>query len=230
VEFRNCPVQVYDTPYAPKDMEDADGYVGAGFFADFLVNINMPAESLSLAALPKLAVNEANGLAYWSTAAQEDRAETASVGGGDWAPYNATVTPEMKDWTRIVLLGLYTELVPTRIGLGHERLFALELDAPHPRIASTAVGEATTLESVLAGSSKEKAKQVSKLIGSDHYFMEFGGLVLPIDSWTSAEFDKYSIRANMDVAGIISRNALKQLDMKIDFRDGLINFSRPKSE
>lgn len=230
VEYRNCPVQVFDTPYASENMQGSDGYVGAGFFADFLVNINIPAETLSLSALPKLDLNEANGRPFWSTAGQEDHAEVASINSGDWAPYNATVAPEMKDWVRVVSLGRNILLVPTRIGPGHERLFTLALSIPHNRISSTAVGEAVTLDSMISGSSKEKAKEVSKLIGDDHYFMEFGGLVLPIDSWNSIEFDKDSIKAGIDVAGVISQIALKQLDVKIDYRDDLVKFTRPPNQ
>lgn len=57
--------------------------------------------------------------------------------------------------------------------------------------------------------------------------MESGSLILPIDSWQFVEFDKFSMHAGIDNAGLISQNALKQLDLKFDDRDNLAKFSQP---
>lgn len=226
VEFKNCPVQVVDSPYGIKNMEGADGYISSGFFRDFLVDINSPAETFTLSALPKLVDNQRDGLKVWSTAAENDNEEVKSVLTGEWAHNDRTTPPEMREWTQFYQAGSIL-LVPVKIGPGHARLFSLELDAPHPRISSTAVEEATTLEAVMGSGASANMKVISKAMGANHYFIAFGGLILPIDSWSSIDFTEVSIARNIDISGDITQNALKQLDVTINYRDDLIHFVRP---
>jgi len=225
VEFRNCLITVRDVPRPFRDNEAVEGYIGTGFFSDFLVNINSPKEILTLSALPKFA-DESNGLKRWSTAAQNDQEEVNSVHGSYWPTFDRTIAPEMRDWTTVYQVG-GDLLIPTTIGPGHPRLFYIDLDAPHPRISSTVAGEATTL-AVALGPNAPNAKEIAKSMGSSHYFMAFGGLILPVDSWSSLNFSEGSNARDVDIAGIISQNALKQLDVTINYRDKLMKFVRPE--
>jgi tetratricopeptide (TPR) repeat protein len=217
VEYKNCLIDVVDETYSRfLNQDETDGYIGAGFFSDFLVRVDLPRQQLTLSPLPVLAHNDDGaGLHLWSQAGLDTR-EVPSMNGGKWGQYNGTSPPEFAGATHFFRFK-DDILIPTRFGPGTERLFYLDIALLTPRISTSAAGDISQLDA--AGMKNPNVKYRG-------YFMAFGGMILPIDAWNDADFTRISHKRNLEISGTISRQALQQFPFTVDFRDHLILFDR----
>lgn len=221
VEYRNCIVSVVDERpgsglYDSHNMTGADLRIGATFLSDFLIRMDPAHETLALTPLPALTgpKTDSSGLPLWSTAPQTNEEPVPSINGGSWGQYNRVVPASMKDWTPLFRYRNET-WVGSRVGAGPNLLFELELADPWPRISTNAAPLTAKLESVHPGKTPFKG-----------YFLSFGGLYFPIDSWTAVRYDEYSKHMKIETSGTIGQDALRQLSITLDLRDNLVHFER----
>jgi tetratricopeptide (TPR) repeat protein len=228
IEFKNCIVTVNDENpgsslyYAQtlRNPTGADASIGAMFLSDFLIGVDSPNRQLTLSPLPTLtAKSDSTGLPLWSAAAQDSGGEVPSINGGAWGQYNRTADPAMKSWTPLTRYRT-AMWIPTKIGSGPDVQFLLELSAPWPRVSTNASGKTATLETLAQG----------KTIPFHGYFMDFAGLLFPIDSWTSLRYDEFSKHLKIETSGDIGQDALRQTAFTLDLRDNLVHFERRKAK
>ena len=136
------------------------------------------------------------------------------MNGGAWGQSNRSTVPEMQNWSPLVQYRgfLWT---PTHVGGGPAELFEVELAAPWARISAGAVSQTARLETLGKPGSATPFKG---------YFMEFGGHLVPVNSWTAVRFDEFSKHLRLETSGTIGGDSLRQLDITMDLRDNLAQF------
>jgi len=230
LEFQNCTVHVLER----RSVIGEDGLVGADVFSAFLVDIDFPKEKLRLGELPKRP-----GEAAAKIALQMERPESSS--GGEESPpktaegksaatpqpprsgpQDSYVVPEMKSYTRVYRFGHYL-LVPTSIGDTPLKLFLLDSGGGNTITPSAAAevtkvsGDSFTIVKGLRGS-------VNQVYRADQAVVQFGHLRQQMQNLVTFDLTRLSESAGTEVSGIIGFATLRLLDLKIDYRDGIVDF------
>lgn len=239
LEFQNCPVEVVES----RSVVGEDGVIGAFVFNDFLVDIDFPDEKLKLSALPKrpgtldkpLALKNEEG----ETDIQEDAKKTEEASPDDArnppappkssGPQDRYIASEMQSFTHVYRFG-HELLIPTKVGDGPEKLFLLETASVDNAITPTAAREVTKVSGDPSASVKGLSGSVKDVYVADHTVLTFGNLRQHNQYMTSFDTTSFSDHAGTEISGFLGFTMLRLLDIKIDYRDGLVDFTyNPKS-
>ena len=231
LEFQDCPVEVMES----RSVAEEDGLIGADVFEDFLVEIDFPGEKLKLSELPKrpgqvdqqLSLKndedddqETSGKAEASAeSGSKETASTANTSG----PQDRYIAPEMQSFTRVFRFG-HDLLVPTKIGNVPDKLFLLDTGAlenaisPQAAREVTKVGNSDTLVKGVSGS-------VKNVYSANKAVLQFGRLRQENQDMLSFDTTPFSDSDGTEVSGFLGFVMLHFLDIKIDYRDALVDFS-----
>ena len=225
LEFKNCPVQVLDKRSVLGD----DGLIGADVFAQFLVHLNFPAEKLSLQELPKRPDEAAHPMELQTnqegtqSSGEQPEGSTDSAKDAHNGPQDRYIAPEMKSYTPIFRFG-HMLLVPTQVNTIPSKLFLIDTGAFMDAISLAAAREVTKVRedpnTIVTGLSG----RVKQVYSADRAILQFGHLRQPADQLTTLDFSSLSQKLGTEVSGILGFITLNQLDVKIDYRDGLVDF------
>lgn len=244
LEFHDCIVRVTDrTSLTDED----DGLIGADVFSSYLIDIDIPGEKLRLSPLPKrpdeivaptslnteadaanLGANtgeKEEGVANEHTDARSASAPPSPPAPTVVLPKDRYVAPEMANWTKVFRFG-HELLIPTYVNDSKPLLFLID------------TGSFTNLLSVRA------ARQVTKVADSSVQVRGLSGAVKKVYSGEQATLTFSHFRQNnqqivtidlsdlcrrtgTEVSGILGFNVLRLLEIKIDYRDGLVDFNHP---
>ncbi len=247
LEFQDCLVVVSNQAAVLNET----GLLGADVFATYLVDIDIPEMRLKLSPLPKRPEDtvapkslnsngdeQANTDDQRETAANADSGEQKSAGGYSSAqssgppdsktfpqpaspPKDRYVAREMANWTKVFRFG-HLILVPTNVNDSKPMLFGLD------------TGAFDNMLSLRAGS------QMGKV--SPDYFQRVRGLSGTVnevyrsnatlrfarvrEQQNIVTFDLSGISGEMgtEISGFLGFDMLRLLDVKIDYRDGLVDF------
>jgi tetratricopeptide (TPR) repeat protein/predicted aspartyl protease len=233
LEFQDCPVEVLEQ----RSVVNEEGLIGADVFQDFLVDIDFPKEELRLSPLPKRPDDEAGPSAPVAlrtnrdeedSNSSEDDTDGAQPGTKEKpaAPaasrfHDSYVAPEMKSYTRVYRFG-HDLLVPTKVGDSLGKLFLLDTGAWNNQITPAAAREVTKVRSSSTRISGI-AGSVDKVYSSDKAVLQFGHLRQENQDLISFDFTSLSNSTGTEVSGTLGFAMLRLLDIKIDYRDGLID-------
>jgi Tfp pilus assembly protein PilF len=208
LEFQGCIVEVA----TGRSVLGDDGLIGADVFRHFLVDVDMPNGKFKLSPLPPIPDEP--------TAATS--LDTKSVGVRHFR--DRYVPPEMKNYTKIFLFG-HDMLIPTRVNDSDAKLFLIDTGSFDDTLSPAAAKEVTKLSrdentqvKGLNGNVKEVYRASDAKLQFSHFYQKRQDLVT---------FDLTSI-SNADgteVSGVLGFAMLFLLDMKIDYRDGLVDFT-----
>jgi tetratricopeptide (TPR) repeat protein len=228
LEFRNCPVGVVETRSVLRE----DGLIGADVFEHFLVDIDFPAEKLRLQELPKrpgeigqeisLSLGEESKDAENPedpTGSSSERAASVPPHSG---PEDRYIAPEMQSYTPVYRFG-HDLLVSTKVGDAPEKLFLLDTGSEDNRISVNAAREVTKVgrdPAVLKGLSGS----VSKVYYANKAVLQFGHLRQENQDMLAFDLTSTSDDAGTEISGILGFTLLRLLEVKIDYRDGLVDF------
>jgi len=236
LEFRDCLVQVTD-----KGMPGEDGLIGADVFRMYLIDLDTPGMKLKLSPLPKRA-DEASIEASLETTqenslAPDEEAETSA--GGKTAndmnnsaaaskppphlPRDRYVAPEMANWTRVYRFG-HMLLVPTRVNDSKSVLFLIDTGATTNLISTRAGREATKVRSDDTVRLRGLSGEVKKVYSADKFTLQFGRYRQQNQDATSFDFSKVNKDVGTEVSGVLGYTTFKLVEVKIDYRDGLVDF------
>lgn len=123
-----------------------DGLIGADVFRHFLVDVDMPIEKFRLSPLPPIPDDPVAATSL----------DTKSVGVRHFR--DRYVPPEMKDHTKIFLIG-HDMLIPTRVNDSAAKLFLIDTGSFDDTLSPAAAKEVTKL-------SRDENTQVQGLNGS----------------------------------------------------------------
>jgi predicted aspartyl protease len=207
LQFQNCYVRVVDK----KSSMGEDGYIGADVFANYLVDIDFPDAKFKLSELPKL---------------PDEAAEETSLNSqptSTYHPRDRYVAPEMKDYSKIFRFG-HQLLVPTMVNEQPYKLFLLDTGAFNDTITPDAAREITKVYADDRMHVKGFSGQIDKVYVAEDVTLAFGHLKQK-GSLVSFDMTNTSNSIGTEVSGTLGFGMLFLLDIKIDYRDGLVNFS-----
>jgi predicted aspartyl protease len=231
LEFHDCPVEVLEQ----RSVTGEDGLIGADVFAAFLVDIDFPNEKLHLSELPKRPDETTSKITLQterddSNAPGESPAEktpiapTKSPSAQQSGPQDRCIAPEMKSYTPVYRFG-HSLLVPTLIGNTPVKLFLIDTGATSNLISPSAASEVTKVHGDPRKIVKGLSGTVKNVYSADKAVIQFGHLRQENQDLIAFDLSHISDGIGTETSGILGFAMLRLLDIKIDYRDGLIDFS-----
>jgi hypothetical protein len=138
-------------------------------------------------------------------------------------PRDRYIAPEMADWTKVFRFG-HTMLVPTSVNDSKAMLFGLD------------TGAFSNLLSVRAGrqvskvSSEDRVRvhgvngAVDKVYSSEKATLRFGHFQQSNLGIITLDLSTISRHTGTEVSGFLGFAMLRQLELELDYRDGLVDF------
>lgn len=229
LEFRNCPVEVRDS----RSIVGDSGLIGADVFEQFLVDLDFPNEKLRLSQLPArpgettqnlvLKSEDSNdsddGEAGESDAVKPSPAAAPKSSG----PQDSYIAPEMQSYTHLLRFG-HDLLVPTTIGNVPYKLFLLDTGSLTNFISPAAAREVTKVHGDSDTTIEGISGRVDKVFSANKAILQFGHLRQENQDMTAFDISSVSDNIGTEVSGFLGFTTLRFLDVKIDYRDALIDF------
>jgi len=233
LEFQNCLVEVSDK----RSIVEDDGLIGADVFSNFLVTIDFPDEKLRLSELPKRPdeqqpkpVSLDTGDPDDPSSGPEDREseqssknEPVKSASSNSGPKDRYVAPEMQSYTPIFRFG-HALLIPTKIGNTSPKLFLIDTGSFTNMISSSAAAEVTKVRGEDRIHVRGISGEVKNLKSADKVMIQFGHFRQENDDLISFDLTPISRSTGTEVSGLLGFAMLRMLSVKIDYRDGLVDF------
>jgi predicted aspartyl protease len=207
LEFQNCYIDVVDK----KRSLNVDGLIGADVFSSYLVDIDFPNRKLKLSQLPP----------YPDQASEEaslESEETTSAKLHDrWIP------PEYKDFERVYRFG-HMLLLPVELNKAPIRLFLLDTGAWDNTLSVEAAREASKVHKDADIQIKGLSGQVKTVYTTGEILLSFGRFQQRRTDMVAFDLSNTSNHVGTEVSGALGFAMLFMLDIKLDYRDNLVNF------
>jgi tetratricopeptide (TPR) repeat protein len=236
LDFQDCVVAVSDK----SSVANEDGLIGADVFGAYLVDIDFPGMRFKLSPLPKRPEDTVAPKSLNSEGEEQANAEQKEGSGSEPAgkvensppaaakpalrlPKDRYVAPEMAEWTRVFRFG-HMMLVPTSVNGSKSMLFGLD------------TGAFSNLLSVRAGrqvskvSSEDRMQvhglngQVKQVYSSETATLRFGHFQQSNLGIVTLDLSNVSRHIGTEISGFLGFAMLRQLEVKLDYRDGLVDF------
>ena len=206
-EFVGCYVEVSES----RPIEDADGIIGSNVFDRFLVDLDLPNAKLKLADLPPHP--------------DDPLSSSVAVSASPSAPpvLDRYVAPEMKSFTPVYQIGQLL-IVKTRVEDAAPALFVLDTGSGLNQMSS---GEAKAVTSVARSNVQLRGMDgnVNNVLQAQGAVtLTFGNMRQKNSGMTVFDMRSLSDSCGTEISGILGVGALRHLEMKIDYRDGLVDF------
>ena len=236
LEFQDCVVSVSDKG----SVADEDGLIGADVFGRYPIDIDLPGMRLKLSPLPKRPEDTVAPTSLNSEGEEQANAEqredsekngtstvqnspTPTLKPARRLPRDRYLAPEMADWTKVFRFG-HTILVPTSVNDSKAMLFGLD------------TGAFTNILSVRAGRQVSKVDSddrvrvhgvngaVNKVYRSEKATLRFARFQQSNLDIITLDLSTISRRTGTEVSGFLGFAMLRQLEIELDYRDGLVDF------
>ena len=209
LEFRNCLVEVSEKRF----LVDEDGLIGANVFSRYLVTIDFLWHKLKLEQLPK------------RTGEQE---ETASLDVDDEdenaEPHDRYIAPEMQGYTKVLRFG-HDLLIPTWIGSDPTpKLFLIDTGAVTNNMSLSAARGVTGVHHDALTEVRGVSGEVKKVYSADKAKIHFSHFEQENQDILTIDMSSISKHTGTEVSGILGFTTLRLFNIKIDYRDGLVDF------
>jgi predicted aspartyl protease/Flp pilus assembly protein TadD len=208
LEFENCYVEVVEKSRSL----DEDGLIGADVFSHYLVDINLPDAKFQLTELPPIPDQPTE------EAALESRKSPT------YRLHDRYIAPEMKSYTQLFRFG-HSLLIPTAVNELPYKLFMIDTGAFDNMITPEAAREASKLYSDPNMRVKGLSGAVSEVYRADNVTLTFAHFRQQRQGLVSFDLTNISNSIGTEVSGTLGFAMLRLLDIKIDYRDGLVGFS-----
>jgi tetratricopeptide (TPR) repeat protein len=236
LEFQNCPIEVMES----RSVAGEDGLIGADVFEDFLVDIDFPNEKLKLSQLPtrpgeteqKVALKNEEDDAEDADSAEPADSEPADTKTADAkaappapssGPQDRYIAPEMHSYTRVFRFR-HDLLVPTTIGQASSKLFLVDTGALLNFISPAAAREVTKVHGDSDVIVEGISGRVDKVFTANKAVLQFGHLRQENQDITAFDTTPISNGIGTEVSGFLGFTTLRMLEIKIDYRDALVDF------
>jgi len=210
VEFRDCYIKVY----GKRSVQGDDGLIGTNVFAGFLIDLDFPNGKLKLGPLPP----EPPAPAAPNAVAQQQPEHH------DATPlYDRYIAPEMQSFTRIFRFG-HMLLIPTSVNDSPARLFLIDTGGWDNMVTPPFARETTKVHQADDITITGLSGAVKKVYTVDHAKIVFAHFKQERENLVAFDLTPISDDVGTEISGTLGFNMLAMLDMKIDYRDGLIDF------
>ena len=238
LEFQDCLVTVTDQ----RAVGGGDGLVGADVFGDYLIDIDLPRMRLRLSPLPRRPEDtmvpqslnsegeeEANaeqkeGRQIETTSSSKDQKSSAHTSETPRRlPKDRYVAPEMVKWTKVFRLS-HMMLVPTSVNGSKPMLFLLDTGAFSNILSLRAGRQVTKVGSDYIDRVSGLNGKVAEVYSSKKATLSFGHLRQSNLGITTLDLSSMSGLTGTEVSGFLGFEMLKRLELKLDYRDGMVDF------
>jgi tetratricopeptide (TPR) repeat protein len=210
IEFADCNVQVTDQG----SVIGNDGLIGAVEFSHFLVDLDMPDRKMHLSELPARPHE-----APTETTLDSDQERTNPP-----RFYDRYIAPEMQSYTRIFRIN-HMLLIPTNLNNSATKLFLIDTGAFNNIISPDAAREVTHVSSDEHMHVKGISGDVKNVYSGDELTLTFANMRQKNQDIVALDMKSISDGAGTEISGTLGFGMLRLLDMKIDYRDGLVSFA-----
>lgn len=207
LEFSNCPVRVIDQ----NSINDENGLIGTNVFSSYLVDIDFPDSKLKLTQLPP----------YPDEAPVEATLESRPAPGAHL--HDRFIAPEMKEYTPIFRFG-HSLLISTKVNDSAPMLFLIDTGAFDNIITPAAAKQTTKITRSDNLTAKGISGKVKDVYVAEKVSLQFARFKDNRQDLVTFSMDHFSNSAGTELSGILGFRMLRLLDMKIDYRDGLVDF------
>lgn len=129
----------------------------------------------------------------------------------------------MQSYTRVMRFG-HDLLVPTAIGNVPSKFFLLDTGSLTNFISPAAAREVTKVHGDSDTTVEGISGRVDKVFSANKAILQFGHLKQENQDMTAFDLTSLSDSVGTEVSGFLGFTTLRLLDVKIDYRDGLIDF------
>ena len=239
LEFEDCVVHVSDRA----SITDEDGLIGANVFGSYRIDIDMPAQKLRLSPLPRRPDETATPSGLNSEgesrsnpedkaeAPNEQKAETAGKATADASaasprhlPKDRYVAPEMAQWTPVFHFG-HALLIPTRVNDSPSMLFMIDTGSTVNTLSKQAASQVTKVSADPNVHVKGLSGSVSNVYRAEKATLVFGHFAQKNQEMVTYDLSNMSRHFGTEISGILGFDLLHMLQIKIDYRDGLVDFA-----
>lgn len=210
IEFEACYVTVIEEASPRNSLATFEGSIGAGIFSNFLVDLDLRHSKLRLTELPPY---------------PEGTTENATPEENGTIPgqfHDRYVAAEMADWTPLYRSDRLL-LLPTYTNGSMAKLFGISLGSNINAISPEAAQEVSTIATDQFAHVRGLNGEVTKARRTGAIKLQFAGMEFDADALPVVDMSVYS-ENGLKVSGLLGFPALRTLDTKIDYRDGLIRF------
>src|SRR5208282_2763146 len=194
LEFQDCVVSVIGNAA----VADEDGLIGADVFGAYLVDLDLPAMRLGLSPLPPKPARR--------------------------LPNDRYIAPEMADWTKVFRFG-HSLLVPTWVNdYSKSMLFGLDTGASSNILSARAGRQVSKVRSNDRIRMRGLEGEVNKVYSSKKATLRFGNLRQSNLDIITLDLVNISRHTGTEVSGFLGFAMLMLLEVKLDYRDGLVDF------
>ena len=223
LEFQDCIITVSDKRTVDND---ADGLIGADVFASYLVDIDLPQRVLRLSQLPNRPGDE-NVTTSLNSDDEGDSVESEADTNnrskeGLYQPKDRYIAPEMKTWTPVFRFG-HMLLVPTRLNNSKPLLFLIDTGA-FQNTLGTQAARATAKLGISDVAVEGASGRVSDVYRAEKVDFQFGRFHQQNINAVALDLSGISAGIGTEISGTLGFNLLSMLEVKIDYRDGLVDF------
>jgi predicted aspartyl protease len=204
LEFQDCYVQVLEKRFSDSE----DGLLGADVVSDFLVDLDFPNHQVRLSQLPEDPAQPA------MPATLDSQAELTRQ------PHDKYVAPEMKSFSPVYRIG-HDLLLPTKVNDKGPVLFLIDTGSFQNMIALDLARAVCKVGETDTAKIKGISGEVKKVYRAQDVILQFSGYRQRMNTILSLDM---SNGAHTEVSGIYGFEMLQMLEIKIDYRDGLIAF------
>ena len=232
LEFEDCVVKVAEK----MPMPDEDGLIGADVFSSYLIDIDMPGQKLRLSPLPKRPDEAVAPTALSSQGESRSAVENGDNKGTSPSgqptsspqpprlPKDRYIAPEMASWVQVFRFG-HELLIPTRVNDSKPMLFLIDTGAFDNILSTTA---AQRVSNLLADTRGVGVRGMSGSVGKVYRAkakVQFGHFANNDLYMLTLDMSKISRITGTEVSGVLGFAMLSAMHLKIDYRDGLVDFT-----
>jgi tetratricopeptide (TPR) repeat protein len=212
LEFHDCIVEVVDKSSVLNDQ----GLIGADVFQHYLVDIDLPNAKFGLSELPKDPKETSNTASL----------EANPSGKSAW--HDPYIAPEIKSYSGVYRVG-HMLLIPTSLNDKPPKLFLIDTGAFDNMINTDAAKEVTKIRSDEHVRVKGLSGDVAKVYTADKVKIRFSRFQQDREDLIAFDLSNISNNAGTEVSGTLGFAMLRMLDIKIDYRDGMVDFTYDKN-
>jgi tetratricopeptide (TPR) repeat protein len=206
--FEDCYLDVVEK----KNSLGEDGLVGTNVFADFLVDLDFPNAKLRLSELPPFPDQAA-----LSPGLELSKSEKTNL-------HNRWIPPQFTEYEKVYRFGHFL-LIPGFINDSPPRLFLLDTGAWDNFITPAGAKGATKLHSDSDTIVKGLSGKVEKVYSTGDVTLTFGHFKQQRHDLVAFDMTHISDNMGTEISGSLGFVMLYLLEIKIDYRDHLVDFS-----
>lgn len=207
LEFQNCYLEVVDK----KRSVGVDGLIGADVFASYLVEIDSPNQKLKLSQLPP----------YPDRPGERPSLQSEPQAGE--ILYDRWIPPEFKEFEKVYRFG-HLLLLPVQLNKGPRRLFLLDTGAWDNTLTPAAAKEVSKIHKNEDVKIRGLDGAVNTVYSTGEIALTFGKLRQTRSDLVAFDMTNVSNHVGTEISGVLGFAMLYMLDIKIDYRDNLVDF------